>query len=96
MDPALWEMLEGAGDDEVEAIIRLRWPGQVPPGGRLVARFGESIATCRLRRGSILDVHTDEACASLKAASLLVPDFPLGASESWGEPAARSWRMRWG
>lgn len=73
MDPALWEMMEGDGDEEVEAIIRLRHPNRVPEGVRLVAQFGE-IATCRLRRNAILNIRADEACASLKAPRLCVPE----------------------
>jgi subtilisin family serine protease len=76
MDPALWEMLEGDDDDEIEAIIRLRDPGTAPEGVRLVAQFGH-IATCRLRRGSILDVRANETVASLKAPRLVIPDLDV-------------------
>ena len=73
MDPALWEMLEGEPEEEIEAIIRLREQGVAPPGVRLVAQFGE-IATCRLQRRNIRAVHEDEAAVSLKAARLITCD----------------------
>lgn len=66
MDAALFELLEGAPDEEVAAILRLR-PGEPPPRGvRLHARFGE-IATCRLRRGDIVAVRADPTVLSMKA-----------------------------
>ena len=74
MAPELWELLEaGPGDEEVRAIVRLRRPGVVPPGLRVVAQFGE-IATCRLRRDRILEVRRHEAVRSLKAPELVTPD----------------------
>jgi subtilisin family serine protease len=81
MDPALWELLEGDADDEVEAIIRLKQRDVVPANVRIVAQFGE-VATCRLRRGSIPDVRSDEATASLKAPRPVVADIPLYPAES--------------
>lgn len=80
MDPALEEMLKGNGDDEIEAIIRLRYPGLVPRGVRIVAQFGD-IATCRLKRNAIQQVHEDEACASLKAPRLLISDAEFEVPE---------------
>lgn len=90
MDPALWEMLAGDGDDEVEAIIRLSHPGEIPPGVRLVARFGETIATCRLRRHAIPEIRANEACASLKAPRLLTPD-PVQGEDETGTPADKQY-----
>jgi subtilisin family serine protease len=81
MDPALWEMLDGDADDEVEAIIRLKSAGAFPEGVRLVARFGR-IATCRLRRGAIREVWSDESVASLKAPRGLVYDPPSDIQQS--------------
>lgn len=74
MDPSLWELFE-AGDegDEVAAIIRLGQPGAAPPGVRLVAQFGD-IATCRVRRGALLDIRAQAEVTSLKAPRLLVPE----------------------
>jgi subtilisin family serine protease len=67
MDPNLWELLsDGSPDDEVTAIIRLRKPGEYPPGIRKVAEFGELI-TCRLRREDILATRTDPRVESMKA-----------------------------
>lgn len=92
MDPALYEMMEGPGEDEVEVIIRLRDPDWVPDDVRLVARFG-TIATCRLRRDAILKVRADEACASLKAPLYRYvvpePEIPLSASEAAREYTPR-------
>lgn len=73
MDPALWEMIQGDADQEVEAIIRLKAHAEAPPGVRIVSRFGD-IATCRLQRGLIRQVHDSEEVSSLKAPRLLVPD----------------------
>src|SRR5262245_10051264 len=75
MDPALWELLEeGSGDEEVAAIIRLHKEAELPDNIRIVAQFGE-IATCRLRRSAIQEVHADETVFSLKAPRLSVPDL---------------------
>lgn len=84
MDPALHELMERAGDRVVEAIIRLHGP--VPPGVRVVSRFGE-FATCRLRAPSIERVHGEDAVVSLKAARRLCPDAPL-TEEAAGPPRA--------
>src|SRR5919201_6333644 len=75
MDPALWELLRGSGDDdrEVEAIIRLDRPEVGVPGVRIVSRFGR-IATCRLRKDAILDARWDENCVSLKLARAIGPE----------------------
>ena len=70
MDPALRELLEGDPYDELEAIIKLRRPDEVPPDVRIVAKFGD-IATCRLARGRIKDVWGSESVISLKAPRLL-------------------------
>lgn len=71
MDPALRELLRGDDNDEIQAIIRLQ--DGVPENVRIVARFG-NIATCRLRRGSIVITHEAESVASLKAPRLLIPE----------------------
>ena len=74
MDPALWELLRGSTDDrEVEAIVRLDRPQVGVAGVRIVSRFGR-IATCRLRKDSILEVRRDENVVSLKAARALGPE----------------------
>lgn len=70
MDPALHELLEGDGDAEVEAVIRLDVGESPPPGVRLVSRFG-TIATCRVRRSEISRVRRAEQVESLKAARLV-------------------------
>jgi hypothetical protein len=67
MDPALREiMVEQAPAGEMEAILKLTKPGNIPSGVRAVAQFGD-IATCRLRVGDIQEVWSDEAVLSLKA-----------------------------
>ena len=96
MDPHLLMLAEGgAGADEVRAIIRLREPDVAPPGVRLVARFGR-IATCRLRRDDILDVHASERVESLKAPVLVereggvdLPGFPEALPERFVPNDAR-------
>lgn len=77
LDPALAETLDrGAAQDEVAVIIRLEDPDAMPPGARIVARFGP-IATCRLRRDAILPVHAASGVASVKAPVLYTPDVEV-------------------
>jgi hypothetical protein len=86
MDPALWELLRGSTDDRgVEAIIRLDRPQVGVAGVRIVSRFGR-IATCRLRRDSILDVRGDENVVSLKAARALGPEYRQDGGTRRGSP----------
>jgi subtilisin family serine protease len=85
MDPALWEFLRRSTDRdsrEVEAIVRLDRPQARVAGLRIVSRFG-CIATCRLRKDSILDVHRNDHVVSLKAARALGPEHRQQA----GDPA---------
>ena len=89
MDPALWELINREGEnriDEVEAIIRLDRPRSVPPGVRIVSRFGR-IATCRLPTEAILRVHEAEDVSSLKAARLLGPEPEPAAARGPRLPA---------
>lgn len=73
MDPALWELLEGDHEEEIEAIIRLA-PHEPPPAGvRLITRFGD-IATCRMARGDIIEVRAAAPVVSLKAPRLVSPE----------------------
>lgn len=73
MDPALQELFaEGAPDDEVAVVIRLVQPDVVPDGVRLVTRFGD-IATCRVRRSDILQLHASEKVKSVKAPRKYAP-----------------------
>jgi hypothetical protein len=74
VDPALWELMrEGREDDVVEAIVRLSEGIADTPGVRIVSRFG-SIATCRLPRRSISEVHDQEGVVSLKRPRILAPE----------------------
>lgn len=76
MDPALWELLKarrGSDSEEVEAIIRLDRPRVEIEGVRIVSRFGP-IATCRLRRNSIIHTREEESVRSLKAPRVLGPE----------------------
>jgi Subtilase family len=85
MDPALREFLRRSTDrdsQEVEAIVRLDRPQARVAGLRIVSRFG-CIATCRLRKDSILDVHRNDHVVSLKAARALGPEHRQQA----GDPA---------
>ena len=75
MDPGLWELLEqGYGDDEVAAIVRTRPDWHAPPGVRVVTRFGD-IATVRIRRNAIPELHDSETVLSVKPPQMVVPDF---------------------
>jgi subtilisin family serine protease len=74
MDPALQELIRaGQSDDEVAVLLRLDH-GLVPKGVRIVARFGP-IATARVLRGDIANVHASIGVRSVKAPRLYVPDW---------------------
>jgi len=76
MDPALWELLRGDtgnGDREVEAIIRLDRPRVDVAGVRIVARFGH-VATCRVRRDSIVRTWHDDNVLSIKCPRSVLPE----------------------
>jgi hypothetical protein len=84
MDPRLRELLRGAvdrGDQEIEAIVRLRHPDIEVPGLRIVSRFGD-IATCRLPISDIERAWRHEDVLSLKASR------PLGSQRDMPEPSA--------
>src|SRR5829696_8969624 len=92
MDPALKELMEGSGEDEIEAIVRLDPGGDLPPYVEVIARFGE-IATVRLPRERIAETWADESVVSLKAArpfgldpDPLPFDGALEASEAFEDP----------
>lgn len=75
MDPALYELIaEGISDDEVAVLLRLADPTAAPPNVRLIAQFG-TIASCRLRRGDIVAVHSSVSVRSVKAARLYGPSY---------------------
>ncbi|MGH3937957.1 MAG: S8 family peptidase [Pseudonocardiaceae bacterium] len=82
MDPALEELAEqGAPDDEVAVILRLRAPDTPPPGVRIVSRFGD-VATVRIRRGAIPEVWADTTTLSVKAPYEYQPDLELVDSDA--------------
>lgn len=80
MDPALQEYikLEVSGS-ELEAIVKLADAAIVPPGVKVVSRFGD-IATCRLSVANIPEVWASEAVLSLKAPRY-VSSEPLSTSK---------------
>jgi subtilisin family serine protease/outer membrane protein OmpA-like peptidoglycan-associated protein len=74
MDPALQELLNHHDSDtEVEALIKLDSTEAKLPGVRIISRFGV-IATCRLKKSSITDIHEEESVVSLKATRLISPE----------------------
>lgn len=87
MDPALQELIHGAGDpgDEVSVILRLRDPAVPPPGVRVVARFGD-VVTARVLRASLEEVWADDATVSVKASHIYSPDVEPPSAEN--EPDA--------
>lgn len=67
MDPALQEIIANTNaPQEVEAIIKLKYPDQTPENVRIISRFG-NIATCRLQQKDIAEVWADESIFSIKA-----------------------------
>lgn len=77
MDPELYELLqEGAPEDEVAVVLRLRDPARFPAGAEVIARFGH-IVTARVRRGQIPGVREDPAVASVKAPRSVSPDLEV-------------------
>jgi hypothetical protein len=87
VDPKLWQLLEaGDANDEIATIIRLADPAVRPPGIRIIAQFG-AIATCRLKRGAIIETRTDKATFSLKAPIILIPEQEIVPPE-WSQPSA--------
>lgn len=89
MDPALLELIECTPEgQEVEAILKLRKKNKYPPNVRIVSEFDE-IATCRIKRELILNIHDHESVESLKAPRYLsfdpseeirTPDVSTGES----------------
>ena len=81
MDPALHELIRaGQSDDEVAVLLRLEHD-LVPKGVRIVARFGP-IATARVRRGAVADVHDSIGVRSVKAPHLYSPDWVVSPVEA--------------
>ena len=92
MDPALWELLEeGDPNEEVATVIRLQRPDRIPPNVRIISQFGD-IVTCRLKRGDILDVRSDETVESMKSPRLFIPEptLDLPGLSDFGETVRES------
>ena len=84
MDPVLWEELNTDRDEseEIEAFVRLDQPGVDVSGVRIITRFGP-IATCRVRRDSILRIHGESSVLSLKGARGIGPEPEFPPDESF-------------
>ena len=89
MDPALYELFEaGPERDEVSVILRLRSEARIPPGVRVISRFGKprpKIVTARLLRGDIERIHDSEEVASMKAPGRIVWDEPWEEERDFAE-----------
>jgi subtilisin family serine protease/outer membrane protein OmpA-like peptidoglycan-associated protein len=88
MDPALHELIAaGAPGDETAIIVRLGKCDRLPPGLRLVARFGD-VATGRVARRDLQRIHDDPCIHSLKAPRVYAGEFEgeLDAIERGEEP----------
>jgi len=88
MDPDLWELIEyGKPADEVAAILRLGHSTGLPAGVRVISQFGE-IATVRLKRSDILNIHRASEVVGMAAGwTYLGPDVEL-TEESSEHPSA--------
>ncbi|WP_052324275.1 S8 family serine peptidase [Flavihumibacter sp. ZG627] len=75
MDPALHELIGENLDpgEEIDAIIRLHHPKNIPPGITVISSFGE-IITCRLKRRDVTDVYKHPFVISMKAPRLFFND----------------------
>jgi subtilisin family serine protease len=92
IDPALLEEIaRGPADEEVDVILRLRRPGVVPEGVRVIAEFGD-VVTARVRRGDITRVHDLDDVESVKAPGSIrpsLPDAPEGDTDATPRPSDR-------
>jgi subtilisin family serine protease len=76
MDPALEEVLLETQDpnEEVDALIRLKQENQIPPGVRVISRFG-TIITGRVKRRNVEQVYRHPYLISFKAPRLFYTDL---------------------
>ena len=91
MGPDLWEMFEdGAGDDEVAAIVRLGHAGTLPKGVRLVTQFAE-IVTIRTTRSNLLNLSAAPEVAEIAAGdTYLGPDVEAAEATDYAELSSDS------
>jgi subtilisin family serine protease len=84
-DPALVEELR-AGDsgDELSVIVRLSDPNALPPGARIVTRFGD-IATVRVERDRLQELAESATVRALEASRNLRPSHE--DEEGWHDDA---------
>jgi carboxypeptidase C (cathepsin A)/subtilisin family serine protease len=76
---------DGAGGDEVAAILRLGHAGTLPKGVRLVTQFGE-IVTIRTTRSNILNVSAAPEVADIAAGdTYLGPDVEAAEATDYAE-----------
>jgi subtilisin family serine protease len=72
-DPALVEELRtGPADEELSVIVRLSDPNALPPGARVVTRFGD-IATVRVERDHLQELAESATVRALEASRNLRP-----------------------
>jgi subtilisin family serine protease len=77
-DPALAEELRaGDGDDELSVIVRLSDPDALPPGVRVVTRFGD-IATVRVDRDQAQELAESATITALEKSRNLRPSYEMG------------------
>ena len=73
MDPALYELLERDGPEEVAALLRLRPRGELPPGVRQVLALGD-VASVRFSVRDTPSVRGAPDVESLKAPRIFGPE----------------------
>lgn len=84
-DPALVEELRtGSADEELSVIVRLSDPNALPPGARVITRFGD-IATVRVEKDRLQELAESATVRALEASRNLRPSHQ--DEEGWHDDA---------
>jgi phosphatidylserine/phosphatidylglycerophosphate/cardiolipin synthase-like enzyme len=82
MDPYLEEVIRTTpSNEEIKIILRLKNPQEIPPGVRVICKFGD-IVTCRVLSNRIRDVRILNSVISAKTGRLLDVEPPIIAEST--------------